>query len=245
MDSSFVILFLFLFLFAIFSMVINRTGSESIPNKKKKQELSALKKLRHLSYAEYDELRILDQDNDWLNLTRKDKEILYQQYVLGSDEEQSKERYDDYDDYYDEDYDEDYDGEDNEPESSKLLPPLSVVESAKIAKQTITFFNSSEIIEVKNLLSQQEMIEAVRELHERLRPFYENKIIDYYANQLKIEKIKLEEIDPQVELCMRQGFQGILKLEELQGLFGEGAEKNLGRTISKTRSWSEISGKSD
>ena len=160
----------------------------------------------------------------------------------------SKNKYEDYDEDYGEDYDEDY-GEDEDvdgdygPERGEVLPPLSVVESAKIAKQTITFFNSSELLEVKDFLSQQEMIEAVRDLHERLRPSYENKIINYYANQLKIEKVKLEEIDPQVELCMRQGFEGILKLEELQGLFGDGVEKNIGRTISKRRSWSEISGK--
>ena len=133
----------------------------------------------------------------------------------------------------------------NKIESKKVIPKLDIVESAKIAQQTIKSFNPDELLEVSDFIPKSEIMEALQGLHERLRPTYEYNLIKHYENKLQIKNVTEEEIASQVSRCMKQGFEGILKLEELQGLFGDGVEKNLGRTISKRRSWSEISGKSD
>ena len=128
---------------------------------------------------------------------------------------------------------------------SNHLASLDIVESAKIAQQTIKSFNPAELLEVSDFIPKSEIMEALQGLHERLRPTYEYNLMKHYENKLQIKNVAKEEIASQVNRCMEQGFEGILKLEELQGLFGEGADKNVGRAISKGRSWSEISGKSD
>jgi len=128
-------------------------------------------------------------------------------------------------------------------EPKRNLASLDIVESAKIAQQTIKSFNPDELLEVSDFIPKSEIMEALQGLHERLRPTYEYNLIKHYENKLQIKNVAKEEIASQVNRCMEQGFEGILKLEELQGLFGDGIEKNVGRTISKRRSWSEISGK--
>ena len=125
----------------------------------------------------------------------------------------------------------------------RSLANLDIVESAKIAQQTIKSFNPAELLEVSDFIPKSEIMEALQGLHERLRPTYEYNLIKHYENKLQIKNVAKEEIASQVNRCMEQGFEGILKLEELQGLLGDGIEKNVGRTISKRRSWSEISGK--
>ena len=127
--------------------------------------------------------------------------------------------------------------------TQRKVKSLGIVESAKIAQQTIKSFNPDELLEVSDFIPKHEIMEALQGLHERLRSAYEYNLMEHYENKLQIKNVTKEEIASQVSRCMEQGFEGILKLEELQGLFGDGVEKNVGRTISKRRSWSEISGK--
>lgn len=229
--EGFVIFFglIFLFFFAIIASTKVGLSPEPPTNQKKKQELSALKEQRHLSYSEYDELRILEQDNLWFNLTRKEKEAFYQQYVAGSEREQPKDKSKALEAI-------------RKESPSEELPQLDILTSVEIAQATIKSFDASRILAVADFLSGSDIQEAIESLHETLRPIYEGALIAHYKSNLGTADVKAEHIQPQIERCMEQGFKAILKLEELQSLLGEQPELGSSKQIAKKRTWKEISG---
>ena len=229
--EGFVIFFVLIFFF-LFGMILSAKADPSpgsITNQKKKQELSALKEQRHLSYSEYDELRSLEQDNLWLNFTRKEQEAFHQQYVAGYEREQPKDKSKDLEAI-------------RKESPSEELPQLDILTSVEIAQATIKSFDGSRILAVADFLSGSDIQEAIESLHETLRPIYEDALIAHYQSNLGVADVKAEHIQPQIERCMEQGFKAILKLEELQGLWGEKPELGSNKQIVKKRTWKEISG---
>lgn len=141
------------------------------------------------------------------------------------------------------------DGDFNEPDeleyddqsiSSAPRPTLGILDSADIARQATNFFDFSLLQRVEGFISPDEMRDAVIELNENLRPQYENLIFDHYRKNFHGIKPSAEQMEREVDGCMDQGFQGLLKTPEIQAMLETASEKTASREIIRSRTWQEI-----
>jgi hypothetical protein len=129
-----------------------------------------------------------------------------------------------------------------EEEIIRKIPQINTITSAEIAQITIKSFDATKILAVADFLTGPDIQEAIESLHETLRPIYEEALVTHYRNNLGIADVETVHIQPQIKRCMEQGFNAILKLEELQGLWSKTSDLGSSKQVKKKRTWKEIFG---
>ena len=135
-------------------------------------------------------------------------------------------------------------------EKAALRPPvpeLDLIDCAKIAKQTIIHFDTSELLEIAHLIPQREIMKALADAHEKLHSLYEFNIKTHYKN-LGVDVVHDQQLEPAIDKCMTYGMEGIVKLDAIQNLLPETSsladyerEDSNSKTIKKGRNWRDIS----
>lgn len=130
---------------------------------------------------------------------------------------------------------------DTEREQLRDLPKLSVLVSAKIAQEVVAQFEVAKIIDVANLLTPAQAEEGIRDLHEELRPLYEERLLAHFIDTTGIESLEVKHLEKELAQCMAQGLKAVMQLEEVKPLLAQTeSEQNSGSRIEKGRSWKDI-----
>jgi len=120
---------------------------------------------------------------------------------------------------------------------SKLKPELNLLESAKVAKHSVSKFPLDELLEIVDFLEgPKEIQHTVQLLNEKIAGEYRNNILSTYAE--KNIKENSESIELDLKESMALGLRSIFKLEKIVELMGKGEVK--ARSISKTHTWKDL-----
>ena len=120
---------------------------------------------------------------------------------------------------------------------SKLKPELNLLESAKVAKHSVSKFPLDELLEIVDFLEgPKEIQHTVKLLNEKIAGEYRNNILSTYAE--KNIKENSESIELDLKESMALGLRSIFKLEKIVELMGKGEVK--ARSISKTHTWKDL-----
>lgn len=121
------------------------------------------------------------------------------------------------------------------------IPKLSVLVSAKIAQEVVAQFEVAKIIDVADLLTPAQAEEGIIDLHEELRPLYEERLLAHFSDTTGIEFLEVRHLRKELAQCMTQGLKAVMQLEEVQPLLARTeSEQSSGSRIEKGRSWKDI-----
>ena len=129
----------------------------------------------------------------------------------------------------------------NEQEIIADIPKLSVLVSAKIAQEVVERFEVMRIVDVANLLSPSQVEEGISDLHEELRPFYEERLLAHFVSSAGIESLEVKHLEKELAQCMAHGLKAVMQLEQVKPLLVQSeANSNPSSPIQKGRSWKNI-----
>ena len=133
----------------------------------------------------------------------------------------------------------------------EALPPLNLLESAKIANGIVGYFDFKEMLELSVYFETlKEKREAANVSHETLKPKYTDALVSWYCkvSLLRANEILLSSIQVSVDRCMKLGFTAITGqlgwsqegVVDAKSVHKDKLDYPLVRQIKKKRSWSEI-----
>lgn len=125
-------------------------------------------------------------------------------------------------------------------EEEKNLKPkleLNLLESAKVAKNSVSKFPLNELLEVVDFLKGPKEIEhTVRLLNEKIIEEYKKNVLIFYSEKNIKENEQSFETD--LRYSMFLGLRSIFKINEIVELMGQGEIKS--RNISKSHTWKDL-----
>ena len=123
---------------------------------------------------------------------------------------------------------------------TKPKPELNLLESAKVAKNSVSKFPLDELIEIVDFLEgPKEIQHTVQLLNEKIVEEYKNNVLSTYAEKNIKENAQSLELD--LKESMALGLRSIFKLDKIVELMGKGEVK--ARSISKSHTWNDLKDK--